>query len=70
MAYLSEEQQQKLSWAIEQFEAGVFDGLDTHDIGRKLREAGLDTDARKAFAKWFIEKGVEDGWLSDELGLV
>ncbi len=70
MTKLSEEQEQKLTWAKEQFEAGTFDGLDTHDIGRKLREAGLHPYTREAFAKWFIEKGTKEGWLDATLGLV
>lgn len=70
MPNLSDEQEQKLQWAKEQLESGVFDGLDTHDIGRKLREAGLESDARQAFAKWFIERGMREGWLDVELGLV
>ena len=69
MPYLSEEQKQKLQWAKEQCEAGGFDGQDTHSIGRRLQEAGLESNARQTFAKWFIEKGMREGWLDVELGL-
>lgn len=51
---LTFEQEQKLTWAKEQFEQGEFDGLDTHNIGQLLREAGLDSETIKAFASWFI----------------
>lgn len=65
---LTLEQEQKLTWAKEQFEQGTFDGLDTHNIGRKLREAGLDSTALQAFANWFIQRGLKEGWLETEMG--
>lgn len=71
---LNVEQEQKLQWAIEQFERGELQGeigpfLDTFDIGRRLKEAGLDRETRKAFANWFVRRGLDEGWLADELGL-
>ena len=69
MESLNVEQEQRLAWAKEQFETGQFDGLDSHDIGRQLREAGLDQDTRKTFARWFIQRGLDEGWLGAEMGL-
>ena len=69
MTKLNIEQEQKLAWAKEQFETGTFDGLSTHMIGRRLREVGLDRETRETFAKWYIERGLSEGWLKDELGL-
>lgn len=65
---LTTDQEQKLQWAKEQFEQGIFDGLAFHDIGMQLKNAGLDTETRKTFHLWFIRKGLEDGWLFNEMG--
>ena len=49
MANLTTVQQEKLSWAKNEWEQGRFDGVETRDIAIRLRRAGLDKETIQYF---------------------
>ena len=67
MAKLNQEQKEKLEWAKDQFDTGQLEGSG-HEMKTRLTQAGLDQETIKAFGQYFVQKGLTDGWLLDELG--
>jgi len=67
MTKLNQEQKEKLEWAKEQFDTGQLEGSG-YDIKMRLLKEGLDQETIKAFGQYFVQQGLANGWLLDELG--
>ncbi len=67
MRKLDPEQKEKLEWAKEQFDTGLLVG-NIPAIKTKLLREGLDPETIRIFGKYYIEIGLEQGWLIEDLG--